>query len=1131
MRAFILPLRLALAVFGTVALSKLMPAVVRGECAEAHRFPPPVVQCAEFHSSSSWQAISTASEDILMPVQEERDLEKWLGKLFGSARSQPSQNARTPFTYPEPNFGYEEALSWWEESSSARPSQNDPSFGELSRKGLSTQAPAQFPKEDYYTLEYWNADARGPQPLEFSREPEPEYSQDDYPVPVIEEDPQPVSEEQSSDPAEMMQEDVTFFEDAPHWDLQVGQEEEEFGQEEEGFCHEDWDPYESGEQAWLEGEECYSWQAEQAMQDTGKATEEFAEDSLGAEPGQDTTLLEETGGIVLLDEPAETWRWYDFRGREPDLEVPSASLERERLGGGNEPVCHGNSMPQGEFSGEMTGALPESYDPWCYYGYRVHEIMEDLGVGQGVPGGTTVSELPENPASEDPEDWFIPEEAMVLGDFEHIQSSGMSQEPAANTEWTTSPVFDWDTSVDAETAPSDFESAPERSEGNLEEDTCDQSPDRGTSSEGTSEFEPSWEFSEEPWSYRSPWDYPGADSEELYGGTQAGSIPAASNSSLPGEIPGGKLPEAGPFPDSEDYFREVYGGEIFDKGSERVITGEMPSPALETAPAETLDGAAQPEELPVQEGGNLCGEEPLGTVGTPRASQAEPAIGEVTSQGDFSYEYEYWPYSRKDSAWESDTDVPLGRTEADSPDAAEDFCGDQGLGEDDLYWYRESSSEKHSWDEAIPYPPADASCWDEQEGFDGVDVPARDRENRLSISVENLPESPAPLPEERWEEVFEEGHYPFGPGEDPSAVTDDVGWHNWEGNKVDSGAAKVDSGQSPATHEIPAQADMDWYDPKEEGFLGSPNPSYPEGTDSYPEGTEGESCIEDQARDRVSSPGIGDPEDLFWSESSWQIAALREQYGRAMGIYPATNSTLSASDFAQDSRSNPQSTGQNSTSWQEPLSPNGISLFAETPAELLTPGDLELLKHLRCLQGESLTAAATYLDEYLSTMGWHVYELTYRAEAARGVSRVGLARDPVAVSLLLAACRLVEKGELGMEEAGRLLEQSLRFVPEGWATAVGNLRPAAGEVIVQLDDNGGPSFPPAEAAQPGNEPDGNGESQEDSSADSGSWQSGILGVLEVSARGLWDAISPLASGMTKPILGLFGGKIHLVIGQ
>ena len=1113
MRAFILPLRLALAVFGTVALTKLMPGVVRAEDIGCPSFPPPVVQQAEVPAAGSWRAISEEYDHIFMPIHEERDLERWLEHSLPQDKSQTSRQSRTTFTYPEPISGYEDALGWWERHLSGTQSPKRLDLGGAEDEDESAQILEEIPEEDYYTYEYWEFTGSQRQSFTSSGGAELECSADDYPVPVIEEDPQPAWENEFSCPPEAAREDSAMLEDPCEFEMGSAQE-EDFCTQEEAYTQE-WDPYESAEaDSWCE-EEYEAWNFEEAMKDGVGPAEDFAEETSTGQPGLDAAIVEETGGVVLLEEPADTWRWYDFRNTVCELTESVVYPGVESSGDVTQPGPQSTSYPNEDFSETLTDFLPEVYDPWCYYGYRVHEITENLDISRSTRQDTSPLAFAEYPEREEAHDQPTADNgAMVYGGSEEFADPTPFGESPVNPEWTTSPVFDWDTSLDFDSTTQEPGAKTEQgSEGNSGETT--------TPSEANSKPESSWEFLGEPWYYRSPWDYPGPTSEEHWGAVESEPVCTQSDSAVREKLFETTIPEEAGSKYYYHYGRYEEQAEVFEKPGEQGLGEDAVTEGLANLGGETLDGLngmgdllgevpEEQESLTVNEGQEVTNIFPV----SPSEANCQPE----QSESGYSYEYEYWPYREDESSLEFEG-CSLPSTQTDSPEAVEDFPGDQGLAEDDLYWYHSSPNEESSVGEtAQESAPAGDWCTKFEE-FPAAEVFPNHEEVTPSITLPNVPDSPVFVPDETVEEVSEEEGYPVWPTEGPLGGGEDVGCDlDLECDTLEADVYRDEPGE---TQEIPAEADMDWYGLEEEE-------SCPMSHSSAPEDSGVDLSYGEESQESGSSSEEADAEDLFWSESSWQIAVLREQYGRTMGLYPASNSEATSPGFAEHVERSSEPLTEQSTWRQEVLYRNGISLFAEHPADLLSSSDWEILEHLSSLQRHDLTAAATCLDEYLNTIGWHVYELTYRVEASRGISRVALARDLVAVSLLLATCRLVEKGELGIEEAGRLLEQSLQCVPEAWAAAIENLGSAEGDVTVQVPESPEASYPEPEATWYEADPTWGGESAPEECGQSAPAAVRVLEALKLSLEALGESLGPSGKELTSGVRTLVGLGMELV---
>ncbi|GEM_PF-4780945 len=124
---------------------------------------------------------------------------------------------------------------------------------------------------------------------------------------------------------------------------------------------------------------------------------------------------------------------------------------------------------------------------------------------------------------------------------------------------------------------------------------------------------------------------------------------------------------------------------------------------------------------------------------------------------------------------------------------------------------------------------------------------------------------------------------------------------------------------------------------------------------------------------------------------------------------------------------------------QSSLIQSGLELFALHARDLLSSMDIDLLRQLNEMATEPATIRATVLEEYLSVLGWHAGELAARLESLTGLGIIHLARDPADAAALLAACRLVERDELGLEEAVRVLRRTLENRSSNWGHQVAEL--------------------------------------------------------------------------------------------
>jgi len=120
----------------------------------------------------------------------------------------------------------------------------------------------------------------------------------------------------------------------------------------------------------------------------------------------------------------------------------------------------------------------------------------------------------------------------------------------------------------------------------------------------------------------------------------------------------------------------------------------------------------------------------------------------------------------------------------------------------------------------------------------------------------------------------------------------------------------------------------------------------------------------------------------------------------------------------------------------ESATESGLELFAWHPNELLLTPDQEVLKTLETLCDEPSGVRRATLNDYLEALGWEAIALASRFEDVTGIEVLGLADDLPGAAAFLGAFRLLERGELGMDEAVDLLRRSLQNLSLDWIEGV-----------------------------------------------------------------------------------------------
>ncbi|MCS7238871.1 MAG: hypothetical protein NZ899_11465 [Thermoguttaceae bacterium] len=1019
MRAFIFPLRLALALFGGIVLSKLMPGVVRAEQFVPTACDTPAVICP--HSSpGSWEW--EEADRVLMPVHSEADLGRWLPIALGQAETDGPSRVPRKFTYPEPASEYEAAIRDSElggpdslpsspeglaTATAAIPQQDQgpQSGGDVPTPEAFDDVAISAQLDDHQYLdeadydgfeatpsgemvsEETSADAQGP-----GQAPD-----GDFPYPVIEEDPLRGS---SLDASQLCQ--------AQHQtNLAPDSSTQEFLED-------------SGE-GWDRGETVAPESAENQSAADGFTHAEHATGGITPEEWS----LEVTGGEALTESKGfsgsppqveeatevEEWQWYDFRGfggEETAAEEFSDSAVVQEL-------------PSTSDTAAVPAPVPEAYDPWCYYGYHLDDIFATV---PPVTHEATPSQLREEPdltgaggaeasplaETEDTSNWTLesarPWAEMDLEASEEAdRTEGPRQSavpaPSSESTWPNSGAVSYEnptsdhSTVELEVwdEQESWEDYGEWDELNIQ---ASPAPEQGWSNPSAEEAETSLRDSEV--------EAEAEPSDIGMTGDPTGEPVIISEPQMecPLSGPGDEAVYQAPADISSKYYYhyEVYqSGPAEERGipADPEVSGDESEAWVDEAEASELPEGEFPDDQPAEIGESL--DDSAGIQ-----SEAEPLSQSEPNTGIPAYRYEYWQYrdpmpegtgdwKDEPSPWNTSPEhyaLPSSLEEAAEPSQP------YGLLEDDLYWQNRALSSPRAAEDGNFNAPTEPVQEPSHADFDAA---SRAQEVDPRASEYPTPQSEAGEP----------------------AVSSDLSvpahWANPELwlDEESLGWLKAPHQEGPAPPaETPSQT---------AGHSGEPaGEATPEPEAGTADSAEGGGEARNEAQPQVS-------EDLFHSESSWQVAALREQYARlALGA-----TAINPPDPIE--REQPELTPRADSTPRLPV-PTGIVLFATQPEKLLTPADFEVLRYTRLLAQRSAAEARAYFDGYLSTLGWHAFDLAGRLRSWQGQNWPTADAGLTTASLLLGVCRLVERGELGVDEAGRVLEQSLAGQSAEWSEAL-----------------------------------------------------------------------------------------------
>jgi len=123
----------------------------------------------------------------------------------------------------------------------------------------------------------------------------------------------------------------------------------------------------------------------------------------------------------------------------------------------------------------------------------------------------------------------------------------------------------------------------------------------------------------------------------------------------------------------------------------------------------------------------------------------------------------------------------------------------------------------------------------------------------------------------------------------------------------------------------------------------------------------------------------------------------------------------------------------------EDATESGLELFAWQPTDLLLSADQEVLRMLETLCEEPSGVRRATLNDYLEALGWEAIDFASRFEDVTGIEVLGLADDLPGAAAFFGVLRLMEQGELGMDEAVDLLRRSLGSLSIDWIEGVGQI--------------------------------------------------------------------------------------------
>lgn len=116
-----------------------------------------------------------------------------------------------------------------------------------------------------------------------------------------------------------------------------------------------------------------------------------------------------------------------------------------------------------------------------------------------------------------------------------------------------------------------------------------------------------------------------------------------------------------------------------------------------------------------------------------------------------------------------------------------------------------------------------------------------------------------------------------------------------------------------------------------------------------------------------------------------------------------------------------------------------LDLFAWRPTELLDDADCSLIRSIEQLSDQPAAVRRANLNNYIEALGFEAIDFAYRYEDATDSDVLTLADDLPGMAAFLASYRLVEEGQIGMDDAVLLLESALSGLSLDWIEDVSHI--------------------------------------------------------------------------------------------
>ena len=185
--------------------------------------------------------------------------------------------------------------------------------------------------------------------------------------------------------------------------------------------------------------------------------------------------------------------------------------------------------------------------------------------------------------------------------------------------------------------------------------------------------------------------------------------------------------------------------------------------------------------------------------------------------------------------------------------------------------------------------------------------------------------------------------------------------------------------------------------------------------DSYEDDYDCEFGMEDEYEMEAASEEAADV-----TEQAFEKAGATEQYGNEYDI---------------------------PSEWMEAEPELDLDLLRQQPADLLEESDIELIQSLRQVSEEPAAVRRARLNNHIEAIGFEAIDFAYRYEDSADADVLTLSDDLPGLAAFLASFRLVEKGEISMDDGVVVLESALSELSLDWIESVSRMAMPTEEVV------------------------------------------------------------------------------------